>query len=616
MLIRTIGKTLRGKSTPFQIAAAALLGSLVAFIPSFQHAPGLTALLLVVVIILNANLGVAALIGGLAKLLSMSIMPVQFEAGRWLLDGPTTGLFKSAINAPVLAWFGLEYYATTGGLLLGLIFGILAAIVVVTLVGSFRRKMAAIGETSEKYQQLSSKWWAKLLTFVFIGGGAGKPDYASLLNKKVGNPIRPLGVVFVLLVACLLVIARFFLTTPVATYLAQSGLQTANGATVDLAKAEVDASSGTLVLTGLAAADPAKLDTDLLRASSVTAAINTTELLRKRLTMDSVIVADGSTGVKRATPGVLVRPAPKPPEPTTTDKTLDDYIKEAKVWRERLSQAREWLDKMSKPKDAGEQKGADGKPETLKDRLRREVALYGYANVAATHLVEGSPTILVKVLEASGVKTEQIKDATLTIHGENLSTQPWLVKDQPRLTVTSSDNKLAADIALKGAANAPGLLKLTLLGLSGDTLGRQLLAAGEPVLKGGTVDIRIDGAWSPRGVGYVDLPMHVTLNNTTLSLAKAGSAPIKSMTLPIGLRGPIDNPGIHIDDKALTDALVKAGAGELANRAQAEADKALGKATDKALEKATEKLGDKAGDALKGILGGKKKDEKQPPPPK
>lgn len=614
-MIRQIGKTLRGNATPFQLAAAALLGSLLAFIPSFTLAPGLVVSLVIVLIILNANLGVAALVGGLAKLVSLAAMPAQFQVGRWLLDGPTTGLFKSAINAPVLAYFGFEYYATTGGLALGLAFGIIAGIAIVYAVGSFRRKMAAVGETSERYKELSSKWWAKGLTFIVVGGGPGRPDYAALAQKKVGNPIRPLGVVFVLLVVGLAFIANLFASGPVVTYVVRSQLQSANGATVDLERADLDMSSGKLVLTRLAMADPAKLDTDIFRASGVTGAVNTRDLLRKRSTLDSVVVADGEHGSKRARSGVLVGPAPKPVEPPPPgDKTLDDYMKEAKVWRERLAKAREWLEKFSKPKDPAETKTADGKPETLEDRLRREIALHGYTRVAARHLVEGSPTLLIKLLEASGVITAELKDATLTIRAENLSTQPWLVPGQPRIIVTSSDAKLAADVSLQNSSQSLGTLKLMVLGISGDTLGQQIKAAGEQILKGGTVDVRLDGTWSPRGVGYLDLPMQVTLNNTTLSLAGAGSAPIKSMTLPIGLRGPLDNPGIRIDEKALADALLKAGATELANRVRGEATKAIDKAVDKATDKAKSEIGNKAGDALKGILGGKKKDEKQPPP--
>ena len=53
-----------------------------------------------------------------AKILSLALMPVSFALGRVLLDGPTSGLFSAMINAPVLALFGFEYYAVTGGLVL------------------------------------------------------------------------------------------------------------------------------------------------------------------------------------------------------------------------------------------------------------------------------------------------------------------------------------------------------------------------------------------------------------------------------------------------------------------------------------------------------------------
>src|SRR5436309_8396950 len=106
MLTRKLGKLIRGKTTPFHILSASVLGAMLGFVPGFQQGPGLIAALVFLLVIINANLFVAAITGLLAKALSLAILPVTFAVGEFLLDGPTQSLFKAAINAPVLALFG------------------------------------------------------------------------------------------------------------------------------------------------------------------------------------------------------------------------------------------------------------------------------------------------------------------------------------------------------------------------------------------------------------------------------------------------------------------------------------------------------------------------------
>src|SRR5262249_27057980 len=131
-LTRKIGGFLRGKATRGQVLAAALLAALLGFVPGFflpgdlgggfMQAPGLILSLLFLVLVLNATLGVFGLVTVAAKLVSSATLPLAAAIGGLLLDGPTRALFKPLVNGPVTAWFGLHYYATTGGLVLGLLF--------------------------------------------------------------------------------------------------------------------------------------------------------------------------------------------------------------------------------------------------------------------------------------------------------------------------------------------------------------------------------------------------------------------------------------------------------------------------------------------------------------
>jgi len=604
MFTRSIGKVLRGKATPLQLSLACILGAMIGFVPSAATSPGLLITLTLLLIVLNANLFIAAIVGAGAKLFSLLLLPVSFMAGRALIDGPTAPLFEFLINAPVLALFGFDYYATTGGVLLGLIVGVVAAIVLSRAIRTFRAKMANLEEGSERFKAWSNKGWVKALTWIVLGKGHGKATYRELAEKKIGNPVRPLGVVLAVLVVGLLVIVQMFASGPVVAFALQRGLQRANGATVDINNADVNLREGRITLTGLAMADPNALDTDLLRAASAEIDVSAADLLRKRIALDRVVLNDASSGKKRQFPGRLVGP---PPEPAGDDgatlpseKELEEYLKTAKEWKERLAQIREWLDKAANREPGGEA----GEKETLRERLEREAAQKGYARVRASHRVEGAPSVAVYEVLAEGVTTEHLPGETLDVRAENLSTQPWLLDGAPHVSVQSRSGNLGADVLLGDVARTAAASKLEFLykGLPADAIGSQLAFAGQPPFRGGTIDVQASGGWAAQGVGYIDMPLNVTLNDTELTIAGGAPQPIDILEIPLGVRGPLDNPRITLSEDLLADALVKAGAGALADKVKGEAE-----------EKIKEELGDKLGDEAKGLLdsvlgGGKKKD--------
>ena len=628
MFIRKIGSILRGKATPFQIIAAAILDAMIGFVPGFLNGPGVTIFLLLVLVILNANLAVAGLVGLGSKLLCYLLLPASFHLGRFLMDGPLESLFRWLVNTPVLALFGFDHYATTGGLIIGAIVGLVAGLILVSAVNRFRRKMADVQEHSERYKKFAGKFWVKALTWILIGGGHGKKTYAQLMEKRVGNPIRPLGAALAVLTVVFVIIGYQFLSGPIVTMGLQRGLEQANGATVDLDSAELDLAAGKLRIVGLAMADPNALDTNLLAADELEADIAAKDLLRKRITFDRIVMREATSGSKRVRPGVLVNDGPQPadePETTEGEKTIDDYMQQAEQWKKRLAQIRDWLERMSGPPDDDE---------SWSERVKRRAEELGYGRVIAEHLIDGWPTLTILELEADGVRAVQLDGEVLDIRAKNLSTHPGLLAGPPEISVTSRSEKLAAAVkfgelakAIAGQAAAENAFAFKYVGLPVEALEDSLQFGGDPLLRDGTIDINLAGSWAQKGVGYIDMPLQVTLHDTTIALPGTKPAPIREMMIPIGLRGPMDNPAIFLDDQLLADALLQAGATELANRAQAEADKLAGKATEELREKLGEQLGDKAGeiigedmlddatkdlgegvgDALKGLLGGDKK---------
>lgn len=580
MITRKLGKVLRGNATPAQLMLACLLGSALGFVPGITQAPGLIVLLTLALVILNGNLAVAVLLGAVAELVSFLILPVSFAVGGVLLDGPTQPLFRALINAPVLALFGFEYYATTGGLLVGLIFGLLVGILLITIVRRFRRIMAGL-DASEQAQRWLGKWWVKLAAFIFVGGGA-KENYSSLLEKK-GKVIRPIGVLFAALVVVLLVLAQMFMAGPIVTAALQRGLERANGATVDLKSAEIDLADGRMTVMGLAVADPNALDTDLLRAAKIEADLSATSLLRKRLKIDRIVISEAVNGAQRETPGRIVgkAPAPRPalelPDPRQGEKTLEDYLQDSRRWQQRLAQVRQWLETLSGPAERAAAAGEEQERESLRDRLEREAAALGYARVKASHLIEGAPQLTVGELLAEGVHTEALEGETLDLKARNISTHPNLLPEAPSISIKSSGNTLELGLELGSVSASAGRNRVDFAyrGLPVDDIAGNLAGGGTQPISGGTIDVTLQGTFQVGGGTFIDLPLQVTLHDTTITVAGAGSAPVEQLTLPLGLRGPLDNLRIRIDDAAFADALKAAGASVLAGEVRRRADELL-----------------------------------------
>ena len=579
---RKIGAILRGKATSFQLMAGCVLGATIGFLPGFSAAPGLTVLLVLLLVLLNANLFLATIVGAVAKLLSWALLPLSFALGRFFLDGPTEPLFRSIVNTPVLALLGVENYTATGGLGLGLLFGITVGWLVARGVKSFRLRMAKAGESSDKLKALQQKAWARWGVFLLAGGGLKSPDYAALATKRIGNPIRPLGAALVVFSVVLIVVGARFFASDIVTNALREGLETANGATVELASAELDLGAGKLVVTGLAMADPNQLGTNLFAADRIEADVSSSDLLRKRLTIDRIVVSGARLSEARRVPGKQVESAPQARIgiPLPDAETIEGYLANAQVWRERLAQVQSWLDRISSadPTEESTTEAPDG--ESWSDRLERLAQERGYAALIAEPLITDAPMLLVRQLEADKVRATWLPDETLTIRGHNLSTQPWLSDAVAAIEVSSS--KDTAGFSVK--AGAMTQLAAHYRGIPAAQITEALK---QPLLNGGTVDLAFNGSYSTMD-GSIDLPLNITLHNTTVQVA-GRAVPLDNFTLPVGLTGSLSSPRVKVDSDQL---------GRIAKQAGTQLLK----------DKASEAIGDKAGGLLKGLLGGGKKE--------
>ena len=282
-----------------------LFGAWISFAAPFSQAPGYWIVVVSLILVLPVNLFLATLTGLVVYPIAVVLLPLSFHTGRLLLDGPTRPLFEWLINTPFLALMGFEYYAHTGGLLIGGLVGAAAGAGVVRFVLKLRRKVVELDADSEKFKSWSSKWYVRLLVWTLLGAKPSAAKYAELEGKRIGKPVRTVGVV----IAAVLVVGFFVLTYalsgPILTRALRRGLEEANGATVDLEKVEISLGEGSLLIDGLAMADPKALGTDLLRGLRLEANIGMGELLTRRFKIDKVILVQASSGEKRTVPGKL-----------------------------------------------------------------------------------------------------------------------------------------------------------------------------------------------------------------------------------------------------------------------------------------------------------------------
>jgi len=629
MFTRKIGGLLRGKATPLQVLLATITGSLLGFVPGFEQAPGLIVALVCLVLVANANLAMFGLTLLVTKLLAIVLLPVSYTIGTWLLDGPLEGLFAALVNGKVTAWFGFEYYAVTGGLVVGAAVGVLFGLVVNLLLRTIRARMAGVEANSERYQKFATRWWVRLCAWIFVGPGKGKQTWQQLSErKKLGLPIRVTGVVAAAALVALLWVFQSWLSTPLLTSGTRAGLESVNGATVDLERAELQLGDGTLRFDALAIADAAALDRDLFRADTLVATVDTGELLRRRLVIDELRASNARAGSPRDVPGKLItsdEPQPEPEPAPEGARTIEDYVEEFELWQQRFEQVQEWIEAIA----GGDEPPADSTPEQ-REQQREQQEADGLAHVVAKHLLRETPRLVIRKIDIEGIGMSiDGEEDLLDLRLRNVSDAPSLLADvlsaSLRAQSGTMDLKLTGPVA--GTGESLGLA-FAFTELSVDKLFSQLKVDGEAPVRGGTLELSATGSLGDVGSAMtVALPLQVKMKGATFAFSGVQPTKVDELLLPIGLSGSLTSPVVSLDDQALQQALVQAGQKELASFVQGQAGKLLGDvvpggvptdvdgAKDKVVDEAKKKLEDEANKLLPGGLngllpgGGKKKDK-------
>jgi hypothetical protein len=523
-------------------------------------------------------------------------MPVAFSVGRFLIEGPVRPLFVWLSDAPVLALLGFQYYALSGGIPIAIILGVLTGTSIVRLLRGLRLRLSAFEESTKGSERRLPHWVVRVLTWVF--GHDWRDPKPAKWSRVV---LRPLAAVLVLGGLTWAILSS---PGPWLRPLVACELEDLNGATVDLEAVEVDAARGQVTLVGLAMADETDLDRNLFAASRLEADVSTADLLRGRVAIDRAVARDARRGTRRDERGELTRrpPAPEPTEGPEAGaaKTLDDYLADVRVWKERLAQVREWLERLS-----GGEEGQAEEPteESVRERLEREVRERGWGRVAARGLRRDAPALLVSELSVEGMTGEKPESDPIDLEARNLSSDPRLVAEAPSVSIRSRSGRIRFDVGLGGASAAGGEngIDFAWNGVATDRLLGQLRIGERPPVSGGTVDLGLAGEWTGGEVGRIELPLLVTVRDASWSVGGGDPVTLEAVTLPFGLRGKIDDPRIEFDSEELRSAILDAGGAELRDRLGSQAESKL----DELLQKGEDALDEELDPALKD--GAKKK---------
>ena len=569
MITRRIGRLLRGKATPFHLYTATILGGLYAFYPGFAQAPLLGLLFPLLVILINANLfifGLAMLVG---QIFHWILMPVQFHLGVWLTEGPLSGLFAAIANAPVTAWMGLEYYVVSAGLLFGLLFGIALGWLVSSRLQKFRRKMGQLEQGSEKYNKLMSRRSVKIVGWLLFGGTKAKADWNKLTEKRIGNPLRPLGLILVAAVLTIVIVIGLVFDSAILTAAARDQLTRINGATVDVGEVDFAPFRGHLNIASLAMADPEDLQHNRFSSGEIEVSFSVQDLLRRRFAIDSLQVHEPRSGMERSVAGrIHERPEPSvDDEPDELEEGVEDFelldwIEEGRVWRDRLRLAhriyREWGPRLRSETDPEEERIG------WRDRLAERAAEMGYAQVQSPNLIRSAPRFMIHEAQAMDFRVRGNDTQRYHFSGWNLASEPQLTEEPGRIWLRTNAEDLSIDLRLHpdGESVLP-TLQMHQTGISVEELRASMSDPDRFPVQNGTIDVRADGEFDPDAL---NLPVTVTLKDARIE-AFGQNVRVSSLDIPATLTGPLSNPRIRIHTEAWQQAIRNAAGGELRERA-------------------------------------------------
>ena len=584
-IIRKIGKMLRGGAGKREIFLGALCGVLIGFNPVGGLI--LTAMILITVL-LNANLGFTLLGVLIGKIASFALAFVSFHTGFFIIHKMgLEGFFSTLVNTPVTALMNLNVYALIGSLPYALIIGIAFAKFMQKTVTKIREQMLKVGE-NEKIAKTVNNTFSKFL--MWIAFGKQKLSVADVLAKE--SPLfRKSGIILVAVLLLLGLLFEFLFFDMMAEKSLRASIEAFTGAEVNIGKTHLSLTTGKYELSDLQITDRDKPTQNSVVIDTLIADVSVKDLLRRRYSIDHLVVSTLRRDVPRAHPGKVFQKKKeekkreeKNPAKNVTGKSLDQYFAQAEKWKRYGEKAYRYLKKRREnAKALAENTTVEPDKQAALEEARKRGYLKARADLTTDH-----PLWIVRHIEIQKVETA-LKTAPQKLLATELSSHPELNGKPTSITLTSIEsNQPTVHIVLHFEdPEKPHQLAINLTDISVSEIET---ADSFPVeLKGGKADFATRGTFSADQLG---LPF--TLHIRDLKIASKGGKPVLGLdaksaekvlnslaTLDLDgkINGSLLSPKIWVDVDKLTkkfrEAAVEAGKKELSNRGKKEVNKLL-----------------------------------------
>jgi len=579
VLGHSIKQFLRGGVSIPHVVISTWLGICLACVVSASNSLGLLLSVFMLSSIVRVNWGILAIATLLAKTVFWLGAGVVFSSGQWLLSGPLAESWMNFASLPVLAWFGLEYPLVSGAFLWSLPMTLAISALLTAGLGWLRRGATSL-EGSTKYQSFANKPIGRWVLQLTLGVSAAH-GVVSALDKDIGF-WRWKGTAISALVLLVAGIAGNQWANNNARDILSSALTAANGASVDIENAEFNIWQGRLNLQGLQVADPEDLATNLLAADQLLLTFTWDDLLSKQIRVAEISVRQAQSGSQRATKGEISGPVVSVPEVGDVDsENIEDYLKQAKEWKARLAQVKDWLDRWESGNQATQPSPTDPDYETWLDE---QIQNSGYASVVHEPLARRYWQTNIDRVYIDALNAEWLASETLSIEMTSLSSQPAQNTSAPRLQLTSASDNIALDVSLDSLLDSSATSKIQghFNNIDYQAIKTQLNNSVANKVSDGTVNLAVSGDFSHKKAGDLNLLLAAQLNNARLMI-KGEQIEVERLDIPVLVQGGFANPSIGVDKSVLESQL-------------------KGLAKEALKSKAESKLKDKVQDKLKGLF--------------
>lgn len=608
-IIRKIGKILRGGAGRKEILLGTLCGVLIGFNPSVSFT---LAVAILITLLLNANTSFTLMGAALGKVLSLALAPLSFHTGYFIIHN--IGLeeeFRSLCNAPVTALMDLDVYAMIGSLPYALAIGLVAGIVLGSAVTGIRKKMLEADQHEIIGKTLGNKVSRFLLRIAF---GKSKLSLEDEI-PKTSPMLRKSGIIVVAVVVVIGLAMEFLLLDMIVKKSIQSSISSVTGAEVNIGDAHLSLAKGEVQLQDLQVTDPDHPTHNLVQLDTLAVDISIHDLLRKNYVIE---LAEGSTlkrNIPRKSPGaVYAKPKDDKEEKETSEeglpgKSLEDYFAKAQNWKAYGEKAYDYL---KDRKIKGESAAKGQRPEASKEAALADAEKLGFLRAAAD-LETAQPAWLIHELKIDNVLLGETQPPQI-IHATEISSHPEL-NGKPTIMEMTAVGATTPSAKLVLRFDNPAASHAITLNLTDIAIGENIETSSSfPVnINDGMADIKADGQFSTEELG---IPFSIVIHNLKADVEEGQSimgmdsatatevlSSMEQLEIDGSLAGTLLTPRVKIDYDKLTanmkNALVAAGKKELANRANAEMDKA------------TEELKEQAGEEINQLLGGEEGESTQ-----